>query len=496
MNETKKFIGFDLGAESGRCIVAKLNGEKIVLDEIHRFNTHNYIKDNEFHWDIKKIFNEIITGLKKSAEKYGDDFEGIAVDTWGVDYTLIGSDNEALNNPFHYRDDRTDDIMDDVFKILSKEDLYSKTGIQNLQFNTIFQLYSEYNSTNSNISKAHKFLLIPDYLSFLLSGKINAEYSIASTTGLVDPETRDWNWEIVEKLNIDKKIFPEIVQSGTISGTLLPEISEQTGLKKTIPIIASAGHDTAAAVVSAPSKEENWAFLSSGTWSIMGKEINEPIINDLAMKYNFSNEGGIKGTVRFLKNIIGLWPVQECKRAWSKENKEYSYVELTKFADEYGEAAAWLDLDDPRFLKAGAMPEKIASFLTETNQPLEESAGNLIRVTLESLAFNYRIAIQEIQQIIGKKITVLNAIGGGTQNELLCQLTADALGIPVIAGPIEGTIIGNIGVQAMATNSVDDLCSWRRIVENSFELKTYLPENSGYFNKNETKFKSICNIKI
>lgn len=494
MEKLKKYIGFDLGAESGRCIVAVLSNNILTLDEVHRFPTHNYIKDEEFHWDISKIFDEILVGLKNAAEKHGNQFESIGVDTWGVDYALVDKNGNLLNNPYHYRDDRTDNVMEALFKIINREELYKKTGIHTLQFNTVFQLLAEYSEDKSNISNACKFLMIPDYLNFLLSGKMYAEYSIASTTGLIDPYKRNWNWEIIETLDYDKHIFAPIVAPGIKIGTLLPKISDESGIKYATPIIASAGHDTAAAVASAPAQKQNWAFLSSGTWSIMGIEVDEPILSEDALNCNFSNEGGVEGTVRFLKNIIGLWPVQECRRVWEKEGNEYSYSELTIWAEDIGEINAWLDLNDSRFLKAGAMPDKIISFLNETEQEVDTSTGSLIRIVLESLAFNYRIALNEIETITGKKITELNAIGGGIQNELLCQLTADALNIPVVAGPVEGTIIGNIGVQAMATNSVKCLEDWRRIVENSFEVKTYFPKNSDYFNKNEARYKQICSI--
>jgi len=407
---------------------------------------------------------------------------------------LLDDTNNLINDPFHYRDDRTDNIPEKVFEEISKEDLYKLTGIQTLQFNTIFQLFCEFRISSIANAKVNKFLLIPDYLNFLLSNEIFAEYTIVSTTGLTDQNSRDWNWEIIESLEYDKNIFPPIVQPGTIIGNLIPSISEQTRLKPTLPIIAAAGHDTASAVASVPSKEKPCVFLSSGTWSIMGVEVEKPVLTDLAMKYDFSNEGGVEGTIRFLKNIIGLWPIQECRRTWLQDGEEYSYVELTKCAEEFGYANGWLDLNDLRFLKSGDMPNKIIEFMSNSNQKYSNNIGNLVRIILESLAFKYRIVFQEIELIIQSKIIELNAIGGGIQNELLCQLTADALNIPVVAGPIEGTIIGNIGVQAIATNSVENLKSWRGIVENSFELKTYLPQNPEYFNENENKYKDICGI--
>jgi sugar (pentulose or hexulose) kinase len=494
MENKKRFIGFDLGAESGRCVVAILSNYKLILDEIHRFQTHNYFKDGEFHWDISKIFDEIIIGLKKAVKKHGNEFESIGIDTWGVDYSLVNKDSALLNNPFHYRDDRTDKITDQVFNIVSKEELYENTGIQTMQFNTIFQLFSEYNSKTSKIFQADKFLTIPDYLCYLLSGKKNAEYTIASTTGLTDQNKRDWHWETIEKLNYNKNIFPKIVQPGTEIGPIKQEVAKVTRLKPTLKLIATAEHDTASAVVSAPSRTENWAFLSSGTWSIMGVEVPKPVINKLGMKFNFSNEGGFAGTTRLCKNIIGMWPIQECKRSWQVENLEYSYPELTRSAEEIGYSNSWVDLNDSRFLKAGEMPNKVLAYLSETNQNAKNDVGYIIRVLLESLAFNYKIVFEEVEKVIDKKIDELNIIGGGIQNELLCQLTADALNIPVVAGPIEGTIIGNIGVQAIANKFVNDLKDWRKVVSNSFDMKIYEPKNHEYFELNKNKFLEVCKI--
>lgn len=491
MNSPKKFIGIDLGAESGRCIVAILGKDGLSLNEIHRFPTYNYNKNGEFHWDIKKIFSEIITGLKEAVKRHGNDFESIAIDTWGVDYALIDESGVLLNDPFHYRDDRTDNITDNLFKVISKNELYEKTGIQTMQFNTIFQLYSEYLSADSNINKTDKTLLIPDYLSFLLSGKKNAEYTIASTTGLTDQYKRTWHWEIIEKLGYNKHIFPPIVQPGTKVGPILKSVSDSTGLNSTLPLIATAEHDTASAVASAPARVKNWIFLSSGTWSIMGVEIQNPIISKLGRELNFANEGGIDGTTRLCKNIIGMWPIQECRRSWLEERKKNSYSELTQMANNVGYVNAWVDLKDQRFLKAGEMPNKVISFLKETNQYFNEDAGFIIRVILESLAFSYKNVFDEIEKLTNTKFEELNIFGGGIQNELLCHLTADALNIPVIAGPIEGTIIGNIGVQAIANNSVKDLREWREVVSKSFEMKVYEPTNPDYFETNKSKFLEI-----
>jgi sugar (pentulose or hexulose) kinase len=487
----KKFIGFDLGAESGRCVVAKLKENKISLHEVHRFTTHSINYENGFYWDILAIYEEIIEGLIKARKAFDKKFDGIGIDTWGVDYVLIDSENRILGYPHHYRDNRTDESMQQAFQIVPQKQIYKKTGIQFAQFNTLFQLISENKQKLNLLNVADKILLIPDFLNFLLSGKKKAEFSIASTTSLTNPNKRNWLWELIDSFGLPRRIFPEMVEPGTILGTLLPSIAERTGLEKNIPVIAIAGHDTASAVVSVPACKNNWAFLSSGTWSLMGIELEQPILSSQAMKYNFTNEGGVENTTRFLKNIIGLWPIQECRRYWQNKTKEYSYPELVSMAKENGFAKAWIDLNDPRFLKAGEMPEKIVAFLQETGQTSKPEIGFIIRVVLESLAFSYRNTIKEIEKVSGNKIKILHAVGGGIQNELLTQLTADAIGLNVLAGPIEGTIIGNIGVQSIASGSVPDIHVWRKIVANSFELKIYKPKGSSYFDENEQNYNNI-----
>ena len=493
----KKFIGFDLGAESGRCVVALLNDNKITLHEVHRFNTHSIKYENGFHWDILAIYKEIIAGLINAQKVYGCVFDGIGIDTWAVDYVLIDSDGRIIGYPYHYRDDRTDGMMEEAFRIVPMNEIYNKTGIQFAQFNTLFQLLSEKKRKSNLLNVTDKMLLIPDFLNYLLSGKKKAEFTNATTTSLVDTNTRKWSWELIDAFGLPRKIFPEIVEPGTILGTLLPSVAEQTGLSKNIPVIAGASHDTASAVVSVPAYESNnargasWAFLSSGTWSLLGIELKQSLLSEQAMECNFTNEGGVEKTTRFIKNIIGLWPIQECRRYWQEKSKEYSYPELESMAMENGFAGAWIDLSDPRFLKAGEMPEKIIAYLKETGQTVKSDTGFIIRVVLESLAFSYRNTITEIESISGNKIKTLHAVGGGIQNELLTQLTADAIGRNILAGPIEGTIIGNVGVQAIASGAVPDLHAWRMIVANSFELKMYEPKNSSYFDENEANYKNI-----
>ncbi len=491
MSDHKKFIGFDLGAESGRCVVGELSEERLKLTEVHRFPTPNIAYTAGIFWDVLVIYQELLKGLTLAKEKFGSDYFGISIDTWGVDYVLLDADNRVLGYPYHYRDSRNDAAMEASFDIVKKEDLYNKTGIQFMPFNTVFQLLAEKRSQGNLLKNAERMLLMPDFLAFMLCGVARSEYTIASTSGLINPYKRTWDDELIEAYGFPKHIFSEIVEPGTILGNILPEIADKTGINKNIPVIAGAGHDTAAAVASVPAGSGNWAYLSSGTWSLMGRELDQPFINEKALDYNFTNEGGVENTIRFHKNIIGLWPVQECKRHWQSQGQEYSYPELTRMAEACGPANAWIDLDDWRFARTGNMPEVIINFLDESHQKYRDTPDFLVRVILESLAFTYRDKIAEIEKVTGTPVNRLHAVGGGIQNELLTQFTADAIDREVVAGPVEGTIIGNIGVQAIATNTVANLTAWRHIVSESFDLKIYQPKNSEYFIKNESRYHRI-----
>lgn len=491
MTKKWKFIAFDLGAESGRCFVAVIQHNKISLHPVHRFNTHTIAFRSSLHWNTALIFDEMITALCNVRNEFGSHFDGISVDTWGVDYVLLDRDGNNLSDPYHYRDSRTDGIMEEAFRILPGEKLYSISGSQSAQYNTLFQLLAERKNPSALLDNAASLLLMPDYFNYRLSGVRRAEYSIASTTNLCDPVKRAWSEELINTYNLPKGIFPEMVEPGCKIGTLLPQIAERTGLSSTIPVIASTGHDTASAVVSIPASGYEWAFLSSGTWSLMGKELKSPVLNADSFKYNFTNEGGYNRTTRFLKNITGLWPLQECRRNWKTEGKEFSYSELAALAKETGFTGCWIDLDDPRFLKPGEMPEKITGYLKETGQDFSSDPGFITAVILESLAFTYRKTLSRIEEVTRKKCEVLHVVGGGSQNELLTQYTADSTGVPVIAGPIEGAVVGNIGVQAITAGAVEDINSLREMIAQSFNVKKYIPLNTAYFNDNQDKYDKI-----
>ena len=491
MKNEWKFIGIYLGAESGRCVAAILKNNKIILNEVHRFNTLCFKSETGFHWDVLTIFQEIITGLTIAQKEFGPDFDGIGVDTWGVDYVPVDQAGRVLGYPYHYRDSRTDGMMEEAFKIIPKETLYNKTGNQPAQYNTLFQLLAEKKQKLNLLNIADKILLMPDFFNFMLCGVLKSEYTIASTTNLTDPYTRNWSKELIQLFDLPENIFPGMIEPGERLGTFLPSISKKTGLNADIPVFTVAGHDTASAVAAIPASDCNWAFLSSGTWSLMGIETQEPIITSKGLNCNFTIEGGVNGTTQLLKNIIGHWPVQECRRSWQDKGKEYSYSELTELAKGESYCGAWVDLNNPEFLKSGEMPEKIINYLQKTNQKFKTDEGFIIRVILESLAFSYRKTIKEIEEITGTNIEQLYIVGGGIKNELLTQLTADATGKIVLAGPIEGAIIGNIGIQAIAAGAIPDIQTLRNITADSFEVKTYTPADKDYFSLNENEFEKI-----
>jgi rhamnulokinase len=481
----KQYIAIDIGAAGGRCIVGQIKDKSILLSEVHRFPTHNVSYMDHFHWDILAIYKEIISGLKEASLQFGSAYSGISVDTWGVDYVLLDVNNRILGYPFHYRDNRTDEMIKKSSSIISNYQLYKKTGIQVAQINTLYQLMAEKELKPNMLNIANTLLLTPDFLNFLLSGKKVSEYSIVSTSNLANPKHRNWDWEVIELFGFPKKIFTKVVESGYYLGNILGEVAQSTGLENDTPIISGTGHDTAAAVLSIPVECKNWAFLSSGTWSLMGIETDSPIINKKAFNYNFTNEGGVQGTYRFLKNIVGLWPIQECKRQWTLEDRNITYDGMTELAMKNGPAKAWLD-----------MPQKVISYLKETNQAYKDDVGFIIRCILESLAFKYRTTINEITEVTHKNFDCIHAIGGGIKNELLNQLTADATKMKLITGPVEGTAVGNIGIQAIATKVVNNVDEWRSIVRDSFDVKIYRPEDSRYFNENEKYYLMLMQRKI
>jgi len=472
MNEKKNYIAVDLGASSGRVILGSVDNDKIALEEIHRFENGPIEENGSLRWDFAKLFGEISTGISKAVKQADGKIESIGVDSWGVDFGLIGSDGKLLENPYHYRDKRTDGMMDKAFAIAVKRTVYDSTGIQFMQLNTIYQLFALKSQKPEILKKAHKLIFMADLVSYYLCGEIFGEYTLASTSQLMNMKTGKWANELFDKLLLPMEIMPKIVQPGTIVGKLKKEFALGA-----IPVVAVGSHDTACAVASVPASEKNWAYLSSGTWSLMGVEVPNAVINDDTFRYEFTNEGGICGTIRLLKNIMGLWLVQECRRVWQEQGSKLSFAELTAMAEKAKPFAAVINPNDSRFLSMCDMPTKINEYLIQTGQPAITDKGQLIRVVLESLGFYYRKTIEIIEEIIKQNIDVLHLVGGGIQNELLCQFTADATGTKVVAGPVEATAMGNIMIQAMATGQIKSVNAGRALVAESFDLKIYQPAN-------------------
>lgn len=472
----QRFLAFDLGAESGRGVLGLMDGGKLELQEIHRFANGPIRVFDSLHWDILRMLEEMKHVLEVCAREYGPELDGIGVDTWGVDFSLIGRDDTLLGYPYHYRDKRTDGMIEEAFRRIPREEIFQLTGIQFMKLNTLYQLLAMSLANSPLLEVAETLLMMPDLFNFLLTGKKVSEFTIATTTQFYDPREGNWSKPLFDKLGLPYHILPEIVPAGTEIGPLLPSIRDEAGLDE-VPVIAPACHDTGSAVAAVPACErQNWAYISSGTWSLMGVEIPEPIITDRILEYNFTNEGGVCNTIRLLKNIMGLWLIQECRRAWEDAGESLSYDDLTEMA---AEAQPFVSIIEPNyepFLSLGDMPARIREFCEETGQPVPETKGAVMRCALESLALKYRWGLEKLEEILGRGLDVIHIIGGGCQNKLLCQLTADATGRQVVAGPVEATAIGNIMMQALTRGYVESVDEARELIRRSFDVIVYEPE--------------------
>lgn len=434
------------------------------------------------------MLTEIKRGITKAIEKTQTEISGIGIDSWGVDFGLLDAEGHLIENPFHYRDCRTNGIMEKAFELMNKRDIYENTGTQFMQINSVFQLLSMRLADSPVLAKAKNLLFMADLFSYHLCGENYAEYSLASTSQLMDMNTGQWSKKVLDGLSLPMRILPDIVTPGTVVGQLKDTIRDEIGCGS-IPVIAVGSHDTACAVAAIPADEKkNWAYLSSGTWSLMGVEIPKAIINDKTFKYGFTNEGGVENTIRLLKNIMGLWLVQECKRQWQKDGEDLSYSDLTLMAEKAKPFAGFIDPDDSKFLSPGNMPKKINDYLKENNQNPIHDKGQMVRMLLESLALKYRMVIEHIEEITARSIEVLHIVGGGTKNELLCQFTANSTGQKIITGPVEGTAIGNILMQAKAAEQISTLAEAREILRNSVETRIYEPQDTSVWDTQYQKY--------
>ncbi len=468
-----QILAFDLGASSGRALLGRLENHKIVIEELHRFPNDPVQVGDRLQWDILRLYHEIKQGLLKA--KHQDlELESIGIDSWAVDFGLLGTHGELLANPYHYRDHHTDGMMEQLLAEYPAEEIFARSGIQFLPFNTIFQLYALKQAGNPVLDIADKFLMIPDLLRYFMTGKRYNEFTNATTTQLYNPLSGRWDEELLVKIGIPATWFGEVVQPGTHVGELRDSLCEELGISP-VPMIAVAEHDTGSAVVAVPALEKSFAYLSCGTWSLMGTEVDEPVMGEEARALNFTNEGGAYGTYRLLKNIMGLWILQECRREWERAGSAYSFVELVKLAEAAPAFAAYIDPDDDCFLHAGDMPERVRAYCARTGQDVPSDVGVIVRVILESLALKYRAVLEMTERLSGKQFSGLHMVGGGINNTLLCQWTANSIGKPVWAGPTEGSAIGNLVVQWIASGRLSDIWEARRVVRDSFEVVTYEP---------------------
>ncbi|MGA2323857.1 MAG: rhamnulokinase family protein [Sedimentisphaerales bacterium] len=475
MADEKRYIAVDLGAESGRVMLGILSADKIRLEEVHRFINGPVEQNGALRWDFPRLMSEVKTGIGKAAKKSGD-IAGIGVDSWGVDFGLLDENGKLIENPYHYRDSRTNGMIEKACELMPKREIYEHTGIQFAQHNSIYQLLSMRLANSPALAKAKRLIFIADLVSYFLAGKPYAEYTLAGTSQLMDMRTGKWSRTIFEKMNLPIEIMPEVINPGTIVGTLTKNVTKEIGCPR-IPVIAVGSHDTASAVAAVPAdRKTKWAYLSSGTWSLMGVETPNAIVNDKTFAYPFTNEGGVEGTIRLLKNIMGLWLVQECKRQWQKEGEDLSYARLTELAEKAKPGEATIDVDDSQFYAPGQMPARINKYLAGTGQKPIDDKGQMVRVILENLARKYAETINQLEDVVAGGIDCLHIVGGGSQNKLLNQLTANATGKKVIAGPAEATAIGNILMQAGATGQIQDLAQARNLVHRSFTLKEYQPK--------------------
>jgi len=489
LNKTQICLAVDLGAGSGRVLAGIYDGARLQLVELNRFPNDPVKEADGWHWNLERLLGHIKQGIALVLKKHGDAVVSVGVDTWGVDYGLLDGDGQLLAAPFQYRDGRTKGMEEEAFRRMPRKEIYQRTGIQFMFFNTLFQLLAETNSP-ARLAKAERLLFMPDLMHFLLTGVCANEKSIASTSQLLNPRTQTWERDVIRAMRLPEKIFGNLVDAGTVLGELQSGVASEIGAKK-LRVIVPAGHDTASAVVGVPAGEPEPVFLSSGTWSVMGRELNQPQISEASFQAAFSNEGGVFGTTRFLKNIAGMWLLQECKRVWDAAGKSAGYTELIAQAEQAPPFAALIDPDAADFQAPADMTAAIAAVCHRTGQTAPADSGAFTRMILESLALKYRVVKESLARVTGKAIDKIHIVGGGCQNQLLNQFSADALNCPVVAGPVEATSLGNIIMQLYALGEIRSLAEGRALVRRSFETKTFEPKNTGAWDDAYARFQTL-----
>lgn len=487
--DSKRYLAFDFGAESGRAVLAHLQSGILTTEEVHRFPNEPVEYGGSLHWDVARLWFEVRKALS-ALEKVR--LAGIGVDAWGVDYALLGERGELLQNPYHYRDRRTQGVVEEVFRKIPMDEIYRATGIQFMPINTLYQLFAAQRDTPTIVAAAKRLLTIPDLFNFWLSGNAVCEFTNATTTQMVDPVRRSWAVALMQRLGLHPDLPAPIVEPGSLIGALLPEVAQNSTIAGT-PVIAPACHDTGSAVAAVCARD-SIAFLSSGTWSLVGTELDAPVMTAEAMRLNFTNEGGVNGTTRLLKNVMGLWILQGCRHWWTSQGHVYEYHDLMESAIREPAFAHLVDPDEESFLRAADMPAAIAAFCRKTHQPAPARPGAYARCVLESLALKYRLVLRSLEHLTGKPIQYVRVIGGGSKNRLLNQFTADATGRSVLAGPVEATALGNVAIQILATGEATSLQEVRAIVDRSFPTEVFEPRETHRWDQQAERFDQYCEI--
>ncbi|MBE7022068.1 MAG: rhamnulokinase [Ruminococcaceae bacterium] len=487
-----KVLAFDFGASSGRAMLIAYDGKTLDLQEMHRFSNDPVMIGDNFYWDVLRLFHEIKTGILKTVNAGHKDIMAIGFDTWGVDFGLFDENGRLLGNPYHYRDTRKDGMLEQLDKEVGKKYVFDRTGIEFAFFNTVLQLMAL--RGDPALKAAKHLLFMPDIFNYFLTGEMKNEYTEASTSQLLDARSKTWDYELMERLDIPSHIFKEIVHPGTIVGYLTDALCEELGCPK-IPVIAVGSHDTASAVASVPVAEDYpYAFISSGTWALMGTELEEPEITDASYTYSFTNEGSICGKIQFMKNIMGLWIVQECRRQWEREGKSFSFSDLEQAARKAAPHRSFINPDDPSFAPPGNMPRRIREFCEKTGQPVPETEGEIIRCAMESLALKCRMVSDALEDVQGKKLEAIHMLGGGIKDTMLCEFVACATKKKVAAGPVEATATGNALIQLMALDKIGNLAEARAIVRDSFPITYYEPKNQEEWDAAYATFKKYVTL--
>ena len=478
--KTQCYLGVDLGAESGRVMAGLWDGKRIRIEELHRFPNGPVEIAGTLRWDVLRLWAEIQQGLSLAARKFGKSVKSVGVDTWGVDHVLLSKSNELLAQPFHYRDARTNGVMACAFRRVPREKIFDATGLQFMQINTLYQLLAWQKNNPEILANADCLLMMPDFFHWCLSAVKVAEFTNATTTQFFHPTKRAWSYDLLKSFNLSTAMLPGVVSPGTRIGSLHKSVANRCGLNR-VAVIAPASHDTGSAVAAVPTNQTEqgtWAYLSSGTWSLMGLEVREAQLSKSVLDFNLTNEGGVDGTYRLLKNITGLWLVQQCKRKFEAKGKKLNYSQLVHLAKAAPPLRSFIDPDSPSFANPPDMPAAIRSFCKETRQPVPNSEGALVRCALESLALKYQTVLECLEEVSGKQVEVIHIVGGGSRNALLNQFTADACNRPVLAGPVEATVFGNVLMQTRACSEIGSLPELRSIVRNSCEIQTFTPKPS------------------